>query len=378
MAETGQQSTYDLTVGVKLEIEDLIYVLTPTDVPILGTFNGTDTPAGPQRSILGRESVSEKKIEWLEEELLPPRTDIATAGLAGDTFITVTAGEREHFMVGDTIRVNNEVMRITAYGTTANTLVVTRGFAGTTAAAVAVGDDVVGTGTSLPEGSDPGDARFRDRTTQHNFTEIFGPDKIDLSGTEMVVAKYGVASEWDHQVANRVREQNIAIEQAILYGQRNEDTTNRWRSLGGATFYITTNVNSTTTDITEAALLDQYQNSYNDGGVVDLLIVGPGQKRKISAFNADVIRLQRSDRVRGQIVDTFESDFAVSDVLLDRHVRSSDLFGADKQYWSLAVLRPQMLEILAKTGDSQQAMIVCEKSFKLRLQRRHFRFSALT
>ncbi len=372
----GVETTYGQTAGIKLDIEDGIYTLTATDVPLLGTYNGTNTPAGPGRSIFARELVSAKKIEWLEEDLLVARSDLSAAYTAGGTTVAVTAGDGLKFQEGMVIRIDEELMRITAVAT--DTLTVTTAFGGTTNASHASGADVIGVGTSLPEGSDPKEARWKDRGGLYNLTEIFGPYKIQVSGTEEVVAKYGVSSEFDHQAANRTREIMVEIEQAALYGRRFEDTTNKWRTMGGLYYFITSNVNTTTTDITEAALIDQQVNAYNAGGSVDTLIVGAKQKRKLSALNAGVIRIDRSDRVRGQVVDVFESDFGSLDIVLDRWVRDTDMFGVSREYVNWAVLRPLMVEQLAKTGDSWAAQILCEYSMKVRMEKRHFRFTGLT
>ena len=380
---TGVGTTYDLTVGVKLDFEDFIYILTPTDVPLQGTFNGTAVPAGPQRSILGSESASEKKVEWSEETLLTPRTTLGATALTADTFIVVASGDQTKFATGDLILIGTEYLRVTDYGTTTDSLVVTRAYAGSTAAQQANASDVVGVGTALNEGSDPSAARFKDRSALYNLTEIFGPYKISISGTEEVVQKYGVTSEFNKQVANRLRELYVAIEQATLYGYRYEDSANKRRMMGGLVYYIASNVDSATTSITEAKLLDQLQNSYNNGGVIDTVVANAKQKRNISAFGTATptnfrVNINNSDRVRGQVVSTYESDFGSADIVLDRHVRTADLFGIDRQYVSYAKLRPTHAEILAKTGDAMNAQVLDERALKVRMEKRHFRFSALT
>ena len=75
-------------------------------------------------------------------------------------------------------------MRVTGYGTTADTLTVTRAYAGTATNAGVVGDQIVGIGSALPEGSDPPSARTRDRSNRFNMTEIFGPYQVQVSESE--------------------------------------------------------------------------------------------------------------------------------------------------------------------------------------------------
>jgi len=379
----GTAATYDLTVGVKLDMEDFIYTLTPVDVPLLGTFNGTDTPFGPERSALGTDARAfAKKVEWMDEELLTPRTTLAATLTTADTVLTVASGARLRFATGDIIRIDAEVIRISGYGTTADTLLITRAFGGTDAQH-SNASQVVGIGSASAEGSDPSAHRFQDRNARYNMTEIFGPWEVKVSETEEAIAnaggKYGLASEFDHQVANRLKEIAVAIEQAIIYGVRVEDTTNEWRAMGGLLYYITTNVDTTTTNAISYSLIrTQMQNSYNNGGMIDLLIVPPAQKVKISDFDSTLVTIDRADRQRGAIVGELLTDFGIARVMVNRWLRTTDLIGLDSQYVSKVPFRPLSFEMLARTGDARKGMTLCEMSLKVRLESRHMRFSALT
>jgi hypothetical protein len=169
----------------------------------------------------------------------------------------------------------------------------------------------------------------------------------------------------------------VTYEQAINYGVRVEDTTNDWRTMGGFLYYITTNVDSTTTAISYTAFTTQAQNAYNNGGQVNIFAVAPSQKVKMSSFDAASIRLARADSIRGQIVDVIVTDFGEADIMLNRHLRTADAIGLDKQWVDLATLRPLVMQPLAKTGDSDKVQIVGENTMRVRMQTRHFRFSAL-
>lgn len=289
----------------------------------------------------------------------------------------VAAGQRERFQTGDVVVINLEHVRVTGYGSTADSLTVTRAFAGT-AVQQANASTVVGVGSALPEGSDPPAARARDRVNRFNITEIFGPYKVHVSGSNNVVQKYGLPmNEFDYQVANRTKESYVAVEQAILYGTRVEDTTNEWRTMGGLTFYITTNVDSTTTDITDTALLTQLETIFNAGGNPDRAVVGPRQKRKVSQFDSSNIRYMQNTDVRGRVVEFYESDFGMISLHLDRWVRQTDLFIFNRDQATVTSLRPQMFEMLAKTGDAMQGQVLCEKTLRFRREQHASRFSAL-
>lgn len=373
-APAGTQSTYDLLVGTKLEVEDLIHLVSPYDVPLVGYGMTVDN-----RTALGRTTVRQKKVEWLDEELLTPKSTIADVGGidAVATEINVPAGEGLRFEVDDVLRVEDELVIVTAI--TDDELTITRGFAGTTGAVHAEDEVVVGVGKAAPEGSNPQDARAVDRNNRFNFTQIFGPVAIQTSGSEDVVDKYGVrGTEHDHQVANRTKEQFIACEQAVLYGVRLEDTANKRRLMGGISFFVTTNVDTaTTTDITDAALLALHQATFDAGGNPDRLVLGSQQKAAVSDFSNTDIRYRREEQTRGHVVEWFESDFGLVSIILNRWVRSTDAFLFARDNVDLATLRPMVYESLAKTGDSTKGQVVGEKTLRFRKESHAGRFAAL-
>ena len=370
---TGTVTSYDLTTGVKLNVEDMIWLTSPFDVPLLGT-NGADG-----RTTLASGTCFEKKVEWLDETLLTPRSTIGSTVATTDTYITVASGNQLQFMTSDVLLVGTEYMRVTGYGTTTDTLTVTRGYASTTATNYASGVSVVGVGQANPEGADPQNPRAHDRNDRYNLTQVFGPYMVQVSGSENAVQKYGLSgTEFDHQVALRTKEGMIALEQAIIYGILAEDGTNKWRTMGGMTNYITTNVDSSTSTFSESALLTQLQAVYDAGGATDRLIVPSKQKRVISSINSSNIRYSQDTNVRGQVVDYYDSDFGRLSVVLDRWLRVSDVIGFSRDQMEVDTLRPFQFEMLAKTGDSIKGQIVGEKTLKVRRQQWAFRFSALT
>lgn len=364
-------NTYDLTVGIKLDFEDAIYLLSPYDVPLQGTVDGSG------RSAMSTGTVTAKKYEWQDEELLTQRSSLQGAITNVATTLVFKAGDGVKFAKGDVLLIDSEYIRITSIST--DTATVTRSYASSTAAAHSDLAVIVGVGQTLPEGSDPEAARAVDRTGRFNYTQIFGPWLVHVTASEDAVAKYGLTgSEFDHQVANRFKEMAITFEQALIYGERLEDASNKWRSFGGLKYWITSNVDSTTTTLTEALLLDRLQAAYDAGGNPDRIVVGSKQKRVISQFNATLIRYNQNESDRGQIVENYDSDFGRQAVILDRWVRTADLFIYNRDQAEIKTLRPWQFEMLAKTGDATKGQVVGEKGFVFRRQQHAARFSALT
>lgn len=370
---TGTITTYDLTTGVIVDIDPLIRLLDPTEVP-LQSGSGSDG-----RSVLSSDNMFEKRKDWQDESILIPRSTVAATATTGGGVLTVASGHQLRFSTGDGLLIGTEQVRVTAYGNTADTLLIARGHAGTSAGTIANTADIVNLGAQLAEGSDPQAARAIDWSSRYNLSQIFGPTAVTVSGTENVIRKYGlVGTQFDKQAANRMAEEAIKLEQALMYGTRYDDTSGEIRQMGGLSYYIATNVDSTTTQVSVSTTLDMLQDLYDLGGNPNRMLIGSYQKRAFSALDSDDIRLGRKDNGRGQTVDVFESDFSDIDVVLHRRVRKTDAFVFNRDQATILTLRPWQFEMLGKTGDSRKGQIIAEKSFKFEAERHAGRFSALT
>lgn len=366
----GLLATYDLPTGVMLDIEPMISQLSPFDVPLLyGDGDGPAIPRGP---------AYEKKVEWQDDSILTPRSTLNGALTTGTTAVVIATADANHFGPGDVLQIEAEKVRVTALSTDGVTLTVTRAFAGT-AVNHADTTKVVGVGKALPEGSDPAIARAQDRSARYNVTQIFGPEAVQVSSTENTVRKYGLegTTEFDYQVMQRLREKAISLEQAILYGTRVDDGTNEWRTMGGMSYYFTVTDSSTTT-LTDTKLLDALQAVFDAGGSPTDVLVGSKQKRIISAFESTLIRRTGDESTRGARVETFISDFGMTNVRLDRWVLVNNAFIYDRNDLELSTLRPMQFEMLAKTGDSKKGQVVGEYSLKVRRAAQQYAFTALT
>lgn len=367
----------NFTSGVMLDFEPMIAVLDPFDTPLQNSVDANGLSA------LTSSPAFEITVKWQDETLLNPRALAGATATTAETVLTITANDGRIRFQTDDILVTplNEYVRVTGYGSTANTLTISRSYASSTAGTITSGDTLVGVGSAPVEGADPSSARAVDRSERTNYTEIFGPYAVQVSGSANAIRKYGlVGTEFDHQLGNRIKEAGVTFEQTLLYGKGALDTTSSpRRTMDGMIQLISTNVNSTTTSLTETALLNSLQSCFDAGGNPDRIVVGSKQKRTISAFTSfGTIQVMRPDTQRGVVVDTYKSDFGQAVVILDRWCRTQDLFIFNRDQADIAVLRPLTFTPLAKTGDADKGMIVMEKSLRFRRQRHAARFSALT
>lgn len=377
---TGLISAYDLTVGVKVNIDESIYVLSPIDSPMI---SGLDSDG---LSVIGSAPVDQIRFDWMQEEILTPRSALGAASTTGDAFLQLSAAaERLKFSTGDLLRVmkagTSEIIRVTGYSvTTATILLVTRGYDSTTAVGYAGTETVIGVGTALAEGSDPEAARSQDRSTAYNMTQIFGPTLIHMSETEQVISKYGINNEFAHQTMRRTQENVISREQAYVYGRRTDSTTTEIRSTGGLDYFITTTVNSTSTQLTEVNVSAAQQAGFNRGGVSDRLMTNPKSLVDLNDIaNTSRVRQEVADYKRGRMpVMEFQGEFGIVTIVRNRWVHPLHAFLFGRENVTRRVLRPLILERLAKTGDADKAQIVCEEGLEVKGEAHMAKWNNLT
>jgi hypothetical protein len=367
-------STYDLTVGVVVNMDEAIYMLSPVDTPML-TGIGADG-----LTIVGSESVDERQFSWMTDSILTPRSTLAATLVTAGTTAQVATGHGLRFSPGDTVTFEldgntTEVARVTTVNT--DVLTITRAWAGT-AAQYVTGSIVVALGTALPEGSNPEVARTVDRVESTNVTQIFGPTKVDLTRTEQQVRKYGVGNEFAHQLAGRMKENAIAREQAFLYGARVDSTTLEGRTTGGLRFFITSNV-SVSTQLTATAITSAQQTGYNAGGFADVVMANPVAFLDLNALtDTSIVRETIDDPMRGRTrVQWVDTEFGSVLTARNRWMLPNDAYGFTRENVVRRVIQPLIYERLAKTGDSDQGQIVCEEGLEVKGQEHLFAFHTL-
>lgn len=363
---TGQVDSYDLTVGIKVSMDEAIYMLSPTDSPLL---TGVDSDG---LTVLSSAPVDQVEFSWLDEEILTPRSSLSANVVTADTEIAVQANDRVKFSTGDVLIIRkttgDERIRVTGYSvTTATNLLVSRALTGT-ATTYATGSLVIGLGTALAEGSAAENARARDRVKGTNCTQIFGPYKVDMTGTQRVISRYGVPDQFSHEVFKRTKEYGIAREQALLYGAYYNSSTTKIRTHGGFDYYITTNHDTADTQLTVLTIQSILQDCYNQGGVPDRVMTNP-------ASLVDLNAVSDTGRVRQEVMDTSRgrrptmtvyTEFGPLAVVRNRWCSPTDAFYYTREQAKVRVLRPFILEPLAKTADSDQVQMVGEFSFQLK------------
>jgi hypothetical protein len=359
--------SYNLTVETKVNMDELIYVLSPKDLPLLHGIGADGVPLLPSAP------VDNTIFYWMEEEVPLPRATLSESGFDDtETDLTVGTGEAVKFAVGDAIRVDDEVMIVTAINTSTEVLTVSRGSAAltnSTAAAHALGSEVIGVGTYLLEGS-VGSANFQGRDKYYNYGQIW-TKKVQVSRTEQRIPKYGVPNELAKQMRNALQHMGLGIEQAALYGIRHQHATDYRRMTGGFDFYVTTNEDTTSDWLTVPSIETQQENAWEQGGSFEYIMAQPGAFAALNNITGDerVQTVEVSDARRGrQRAMVVTTEYGEVQLVRNRWMKRTDAFAFSRENFIRRVFQPVITEKLAKTDDTDTYMMVCEGGFEVKGQ----------
>ena len=118
--------------------------------------------------------------------------------------------------------------------------------------------------------------------------------------------------------------------------------------------------------VAEAAVKAVIRECWTEGGNPDTIMCGPYNKQKLSAFSGLVGMTNNINQPMGgqatliAAIDAYQSDFGALKIVPNRFSRDRTVTILDFEYWEVAYLRPFQSFPLAKTGDSDQRMILAE------------------
>lgn len=215
---------------------------------------------------------------------------------------------------------------------------------------------------------------------------------VTISGTQEVVNKAGRGSEVGYQVAKRAAELKRDME-AIITGNQASVTgdattarklrsleswysTNTSRGTGGANGSTTTAATDATTagirDFTEDLLKAVLQSVWAAGGNPDVIMTGPKNKQKMSAFAGNATRTKDAENKKlVAAIDVYESDFGTLKAVPNRFSRERTAHVLESGMVETAYLRDFQLEDLAKTGDSIKKYLVAEYTLQMNNEAAH-------
>ena len=239
-------------------------------------------------------------------------------------------------------------------------------------------------------------------TRLQNYAQISSKNVV-ISGTEEKVNKAGRKSELAYQIAKRGAELKRDIEFSCLNPNAavagDSSTARETASIGA---FIKTNSNRGTggddptyttipTDVptdgtqrefTETILKDVIQQVWTEGGTPKMLMVGPVNKQKVSAFTGIAEQRYNAQGAAPSTIvaaaDIYVSDFGNVSIVPSRFQRERDAFVIDPEYISIDYLRPMQTEKMAKTGDAEKRLMLCEWGLRVHTEKAHGMAADLT
>jgi len=130
--------------------------------------------------------------------------------------------------------------------------------------------------------------------------------------------------------------------------------------------------------MTESMVGDAMQKAYTNGASPDTMVVPPGIKRTVSTFNgrdSSQVLVGKTEVVA--TVDIIATDFGRIKVMPSRWVPTDVSLILDPDYLAVAFYRNFRQFPLAKTGDADNRMILCEWGVEMRNPLAHILFNGV-
>lgn len=284
--------------------------------------------------------------------------------------------KRKDFLDNEVVDLKDEIALVSPTDTPFTTLLMGRG-------AIVPAKDITVTwrerklnedrGTLILEGAEAGTPIKSNRGSLSNICQII--EKVtQVSGTAQALNPKGIGNSFDAEIADRLVETKRDLEYYYLLGEKAEENDTTPRQMNGIINLVNSeNVIDGAAGLTEDLLLDALQKMWDHGAQGEYFtFVNATVKRLINrlAKSGDNIRFVKGDegvgKAFGVTYNRFESDFGVLNMVLDRHMATTNaLLAVDLEQVEIAELRPTFYEDLPKAGDYKKGHIINESTIKL-------------
>ena len=279
-------------------------------------------------------------IEWVEDDVWNRR--LSHSGLAAGTTTQYTVTGAYRYPVGTILfhPSDGEYVRVIGHVSTTVLLIARDITSAVVETSWASTDEVLVAGFAMDENDD---YVFRPTSI---FSLPFNRPQVHQTGVQasfrrMETALYGLrGSDLDTQAANLVAEQFVAMEQALVHGQRFDGTSAIPAMMGGLKFYITSANGAQVTNLSAASLTRQdiddiLQSLFYAVGMDKMaktIVISAWGKRKIDSFFSGSERMgPQPSGSGGVVVDKLNTAFGVIDIMLHTAVAKNEMFFLKKE-----------------------------------------------
>ena len=228
-----------------------------------------------------------------------------------------------------------------------------------------------------------------------NYCQIFRK-VVSVSRTQRVILSAGRRDEYSYQLAKRGKELKRNIEKALLSPNgKSAGSISAPRYLGGVETWLTKangsihlaatattpglGVSVSQTLCADVGLTANALKAYVDtvigvlwenGSDANVIMCGASGKQTLSKMTGIATLYREVPKgAQGNIIggaDLYVSDFGEYVIVPNRFMDPNSFLFLDYEYWAIAELDPVEVVPLAKTGDSDRAMMICELTLECR------------
>lgn len=278
-----------------------------------GVVNVSGSPVGV---IMVDNPKFEMQLDSIDE--IKTAVNLAAGYSSSDTSIVVDDGALVDKFALIYVPRTGEIIRVSSIS--GNTLTVTRGEAGTSAAALLDNDEFVLLNSAYAENVQSGDISFKNTTFDYNYTQI-ARQPYGNSRTEQGTKKYGIDNSYDRKkkmaLIKMLRENNGNM----WLGGRSINTSTGIRTAGGVLSFIdSSNVYDVNQNLTQAEFefwMRKYALAYNN--TKKTLFAGSRLIERINSWASDKVIYNTSSAVTkfGLAVKTYSTAWGDLDIVYE-------------------------------------------------------------
>lgn len=335
-----------------------------------------------------RQAFEGYKMGWLDMRVDATSSATTDAVLIGATTIPVVDGTK--FRAGMTISPtgSEEVILVTAVS--GNNLTVTRGFGGSTAAALTDGQVLTIDSVGREENSTAeNDGIYQPESVENYFQTM--DTAVEFSRRALATIQFGNTNDLTFQVAERIRQLTIQVDRALVRGRRATATigANTVTYTGGMRFFMT-QAGGINTDAAGALTLDKINiinaEIVSRGGTANTIAVGIKQARVLSALvsaNYSSQRLGEFTADQGSLL-TLPSDLPlvgnVNRIVVDTNLADDELAIFDSSMLSVVPMASgnaetggawRTVDATQNGQDGQRTRIIGDFAMEVRQSKTH-------
>jgi hypothetical protein len=305
---------------------DKIFLLEPNKHPLVTLLTNVGkvwdgkawVGAGVMKAVTGN-----PEFKWFEDVYGGRYARTSNAEAVGDTTIEVNgAGSSSGyiFTVGDVVRNSRTGENMLVSAVNAGSVVVSRSFGTTAAAAMNAGDGLFIIGNVNEENAGARNVNATRSTPQTNYTQIF-KTTIAVSNTEKAANLYG-GKDLPYQRAKKGTEHALDIERAFWFGQFKYDVTGTQshprRSTGGVDEFITSGnsyVQNQGGPLTAPDMNTFLREGFTYGNSTKMLFAGGIVLQAINEIARGQILTKTGDTTYGVRISEWQTPFGIVNIV---------------------------------------------------------------